>query len=1625
MKKKNLIIICASVVAVVVAAVIIVVLALGKDKGHDCEFTNYVSNGEVSCTVDKTSTAKCNHDGCDKTDTRVDKEASVHDYEVVTHIAAGCETKEHFTYKCKNCPDTYEQDGSDALGHIYVVYAHTEVGCETDEATVYKCSGCDDSYEVVSKKATGHSIFAWTVSGEPTLNEGTTCEYTQKYVGRCGYCAEKVEKAETVHIHDFVSKVTTEATCVASGIKTYTCSKCQESDTEEYTNALAHKWDNGTVDGAITTYACINTGCSHTKTAIVAKTEVSASVSADNLNGNEVELKNASIALDADTLSDLGSTDVTLSADTVEDTAREEVVNNLTEDQKAQLGENTIYNFSMEQDGSPVSEFGGLVKVTIPYTLDPEEDPNNIGIWYLADDGTVETLAATYANGFVTFETSHFSYYSVTRLTPKERCELYGHVNSETVINPTCTLDGYTLTVCKRCGETNKTKVVTATGHTYTSVTENATCTTNGKTTHTCSVCNYNYVQLIPAFGHAWEVTEKIEATTEAAGSIKYTCPTCNSVKETVIPKLEAAPVEITNADVIENVIEDIIGRKITVKLNNFEVKVEGMEVSMPILEGYVSLDDNLNLNGYFIVKQSMKEGIAEEIVDQRIYIYQNKVYTKSVTTEGGYVSSSDLSYQDISVSMDHSDISMEQIEAYLQMLDSWYNDSFSAIVEKLESTNSQAIKQVKEDIVNTIFDIEETLNGYVITLNLDGIEDLLTYLTTATIYDIAEKVVGEDILTNVDKVLTYSIGDLISYIESKGFVLSEVIASLDDLVKVALSDYEIESVEALLQMYTGNADLDIDALLANEDILAYKVADALIMMLGEEATYEDVKAMIEQYIEQFKTVKVLDLVMMYMGMEADDESNPILDMVNEGIDYVARVLEGVNFSITCDAEFKVKDIKFNISLTGDDLESELIPSGGMVPEMFNIEAAILLDYVSNYDLSNIKAEYDSITANIFKDDNVSSLMAIAYMRLFNEGYTVVGEGNNIKLVQDMSYENVYEQGENDATTYYTLVGKQITTSQVDMNALKSYDNMSIEAACGDWVEVYYNVNVVKTVTVQNIKRIYNTSDNSLVSEEILINDTSEEENNIYMSFYFNKETGSITQEYKSHNYVEDLSLFKEAVGCEGLGRHVYTCTECGQVRVRFYTNGHQEYMIECSFDGEEDCESGVSYTMGCKNCDWTRTGHSTYHITIEEETPISDFGGNCEGYVVHYGCPCKKEEWINIESSCDFDQDSEYDEVNDEWIYYYTCALTDPYCGFAYARTTESVYDSTNPCKRVVWTVYYFGITNKDLTTAKKVLKYEGSYEYQHNYQKDEAASSSSDSYAKSVYSCTRCDAYYSYEYYYDETGRTTKYIYTENRPEYDELTYREEVYGEIHTGRYDTDDKEYVLFEKLSEYYVKTSISTQEELYSYNTSYEYSFDGVCKRKETTYYKDDFKYNEQEWCTSHGYNESVYVDGGCSQDSKYVYRCLICHNSDTREVYVKEHSWYWDSELNTYVCDRCDLESTTGADGVIIIEDCTDYDSNPEYLKIGYYVHKELEHMVYVSIILNDAEDGENDQVVFDEITIDYADPSEGRYVLISIEEIAAAIDNSEYATRDYSIRVSFVPVNYQDDLDYSITIE
>ena len=395
----------------------------------------------------------------------------------------------------------------------------TEAGTKT-----YTCTSCGKT-KTTEIAATGHQ------HTEIRNKKEATCK-AEGYTGDtyCTDCETKVSSGQAIPKTDHTwdnGKVTTEATCEHTGVRTYTCSVCGETKEEE-TPKTDHTYDDGTVtkkptciETGIKTYTC--TVCQKTKTEEIPAT-----------GHQHTEIRNKKEA----TCTETGYTGDTYCKDCGTKLSSGEVISKKAHD------------YEVKDRQKPTCTTDGYV----------------LSVCKACGDEKQEVLPAT------------------------------GHQHTEirNKKEATCKAEGYTGDMyCKDCGEklSDGKTIAKTTEHTWDAgkVTKAATCTEKGVKTYTCTVCGATKTEEIAATGHQHtEVRNKVEATctkegysgdvyctdcgtklssgTEIArkaheyeererneanckrnGYILFVCKVCGDEKREVLPKTDHQHTEIRN----------------------------------------------------------------------------------------------------------------------------------------------------------------------------------------------------------------------------------------------------------------------------------------------------------------------------------------------------------------------------------------------------------------------------------------------------------------------------------------------------------------------------------------------------------------------------------------------------------------------------------------------------------------------------------------------------------------------------------------------------------------------------------------------------------------------------------------------------------------------------------------------------------------------------------------------------------------------------------------------------------------------------------------------------------------------------------------------------------------------
>ena len=395
------------------------------------------------------------------------------------------------TYTCTTC-GTVRTEILPATGHTWDNGKITrEATCITDGQKTYTCTICKNTKtESISK--TGHKEVK-------DVAVSATCENTGKTEGsHCSVCGTIIKKQETIpatgHTWDS-GKVTKQPTCTTDGQKTYTCTICKKTKTENISKT-GHK----EVKDAAVSATCENTGktegshCSVCNT--VLKKQETLPATGHTWDGGKVT-KAATCTTD-------GEKNYTCT--TCHKTRTESIPKTGHTEVKDAATPATCENTG-KTEGSHCSVCNTVLKKqeTLP------------ALGHTWDSGKVTKVATCTTDGEknYTCTTCH-----KTRI---ESVPKTGHTEVKDAATPaTCEDAGKTEgSHCSICGTViKKQETIPALGHTWDSgkVTKAATCTTDGEKTYTCTICQKTRTETIPATGHT-EITKFAKkATCETEG---------------------------------------------------------------------------------------------------------------------------------------------------------------------------------------------------------------------------------------------------------------------------------------------------------------------------------------------------------------------------------------------------------------------------------------------------------------------------------------------------------------------------------------------------------------------------------------------------------------------------------------------------------------------------------------------------------------------------------------------------------------------------------------------------------------------------------------------------------------------------------------------------------------------------------------------------------------------------------------------------------------------------------------------------------------------------------------------------------------------------------------------------
>ena len=398
------------------------------------------------------------------------------------------------TYTCTSCGETKTETVS-ALGHSW-----SNASC-TKPST---CSTCGTT----SGSALGHD-YTSKVTTKATCTSDGVRTYT------CSRCNNSYTESIPRLGHSYTSSVTA-PTCTEQGYTTYTCTTCANSYKDNYTNAIGHSYTSqittsaGCTTNGVITYTCKNCQYSYTQSIPASGHRYSTVVTAPGCTsqGYTTHICSACGNSYQDAFTEpkghsyQGAT--CTNCGDVRDYYLIGYING------SNLGCNNDY-----ANLGPYQFINGkvtLVASSDSYVFVKTGDNQN---WYMTNGWDPSAKSVTLYNtslgidankmfipGGVTVILSLMVHDNDTLTLSYVIDSCTHNYTSQITTEPTCSSNGVRTFTCSICSDTY-TETIEAFGHSYFSATtSNPTCEKDGVKTYTCSNCNHSYTEVIPATGH-------------------------------------------------------------------------------------------------------------------------------------------------------------------------------------------------------------------------------------------------------------------------------------------------------------------------------------------------------------------------------------------------------------------------------------------------------------------------------------------------------------------------------------------------------------------------------------------------------------------------------------------------------------------------------------------------------------------------------------------------------------------------------------------------------------------------------------------------------------------------------------------------------------------------------------------------------------------------------------------------------------------------------------------------------------------------------------------------------------------------------------------------------------------
>ena len=285
----------------------------------------------------------------------------------------------------------YLDEENDTIAKIpdFTIYGYTGTAAETyANKNGFTFVALDDEHT--------HSFSAWTVTKE------ATCTEEGEETRSCS-CGETQTRKTEKKAHE-LNHVENKSTCKIKGVSYDICADCGETFNYAVLPLTSHTFGEWKVTKEATVF---ETG-EKVRTCSVCGFEESEKI--EKLPVSEVKDEKTGISVVCPDGSFDGKVEIEVT-ETFDGTSY-----NILNNEKGNF-KNRLFDISTLIDGKKAQP-NGMVMVKIP--LPDGYSPENTIVYYITNDGKLERIPSRIENGYIIFETTHFSFYAIVDETEKE-----------------------------------------------------------------------------------------------------------------------------------------------------------------------------------------------------------------------------------------------------------------------------------------------------------------------------------------------------------------------------------------------------------------------------------------------------------------------------------------------------------------------------------------------------------------------------------------------------------------------------------------------------------------------------------------------------------------------------------------------------------------------------------------------------------------------------------------------------------------------------------------------------------------------------------------------------------------------------------------------------------------------------------------------------------------------------------------------------------------------------------------------------------------------------------------------------------------------------------------------------